>query len=249
MDTADDGAIVMDERAAGVLRERDGVKWIDDSHFATVSVGGMDGCSRCWTIWSKDGQVAWESGSSFEHAVTEIGHYPESRLDSKGAEPESVDSVTFNCTPLVFVESECASIVGVYNVTKPTNPVPRQMLPSRVGPEGLVAIPKRGLIATSNETDLGGDALVRAHVMLFQRAEGVPAYPTTSSEGAEPDIAWGPLWGLIADAEQPGVDDAQDDRAFAPIRPLVHVWLVGRAACRHSHGSARSLAGKRTPHA
>ena len=214
IDTAEDGAILMDDSAAGVPREPDGVRWIDDTHFATANEGDMDGGSRGWTIWSKDGQVVWDSGSSFEHAVAQIGHYPEGRSDSKGAEPESIGFATFDGTPLVFVESERASVVGVYDVADPADPVLRQMLPSGAGPEGLAAIPDRGLIATANETDLGGDALARAHVMLFQRAEGMPAYPTITSEGAASAIAWGALSGLVADPDQPGRLYAVSDSAY-----------------------------------
>jgi hypothetical protein len=216
IDTAEDGVIAMDDSADGVLREPDGVKWIDVNHFATANEGDLDGGSRGWTIWSKDGQVVWDSGNSFEHAVARIGHYPEGRSDSKGAEPESIGFGTFDGTPLVFVESERASVIGVYDVTDPANPALLQMLPSGIGPEGLAAIPARGLIATSNETDLGGDALARAHVMLFQRAEGTPAYPTITSEGAATDIAWGALSGLVADPDQPGRLYAVSDSAYGP---------------------------------
>ncbi|HVG47926.1 MAG TPA: esterase-like activity of phytase family protein [Rubellimicrobium sp.] len=214
IDTAEDGAIAMDDSAEGVLREPDGVKWIDDTHFATANEGDMDGGSRGWTVWSKDGQVVWDSGNSFEHAVARIGHYPEGRSDAKGAEPESIAVATFDGTPLVFVESERASVVGVYDVTDPANPVLLQMLPSGIGPEGLAAIPARGLIATANETDLGGDALARAHVMLFQRAEGAPTYPTITSAGADHPIAWGALSGLVADPDQPGRLYAVSDSAY-----------------------------------
>ena len=46
------------------------------------------------------------------------------------------------------------------------------MLPSGVGPEGLVAIPSRNLLVTANETDLVEDGLARSHVMIYERAEG-----------------------------------------------------------------------------
>ena len=52
-----------------------------------------------------------------------------------------------------------------------------QLLPSGIGPEGLVAIPSRNLLVTANETDLGEDGLARSHVMVFERAEGPAAYP------------------------------------------------------------------------
>ena len=51
------------------------------------------------------------------------------------------------------------------------------MLPSGIGPEGLVAIPSRNLFVTANETDLVEDGLARSHVMIYERAEGPAAYP------------------------------------------------------------------------
>nr|WP_246849374.1 esterase-like activity of phytase family protein [Rubellimicrobium arenae] len=221
IDTAEDGAIRFDGTAQGIPREPDGVKWIDDTHFATANEGDMDGGSRGWTIWTRDGQVVWDSGASFDQAVARIGHYPEGRSDAKGAEPESIGFATFDGTPLVFVESERASVVAVYDVSDPARPVLLQMLPSGIGPEGLVALPERGLIATANETDLGGDGLGRAHVMIFAREEGAPAYPTITSEGASEVAGWGALSGLAADPDAPGRLFAVSDSAYA-MQPRIY---------------------------
>lgn len=51
----------------GRKREPDAVKWIDDNHFATANEGDMDGGSRGWTIFHKDGSVVYEAGNTFEH--------------------------------------------------------------------------------------------------------------------------------------------------------------------------------------
>lgn len=80
--------------------------WIDDEHFATANEGDYEGGSRGWTIFRKDGRVVYESGVSFEHAMIQIGHYPDQRSDSKGVEPESVTFANFGGTPFVFVGSE-----------------------------------------------------------------------------------------------------------------------------------------------
>jgi hypothetical protein len=45
-------------------------------------------------------------GTDFEHAIVEIGHYPEERSGNKGVEPESVTFDTFGGTPYVFVGAE-----------------------------------------------------------------------------------------------------------------------------------------------
>ncbi|TIU95877.1 MAG: alkaline phosphatase, partial [Mesorhizobium sp.] len=72
---------------------------------------------------------------------------------------------------LIFVVSERGSVVGVY---KDTGAEPQfvQILPSGIGPEGLVAIPSRNLLVTANEADLVEDGLARSHVMIYERSEG-----------------------------------------------------------------------------
>ena len=44
---------------------------------------------------------------------------------------------------MLFVASERASLVAVYDLTDPAAPVLKQMLPSGISPEGMVAIPSR----------------------------------------------------------------------------------------------------------
>ena len=201
-----EGIDTLDERAAllftdsqpGRLREPDAVKWIDDTHFATANEGDMDGGSRGWTIFAKDGTVVYESGPSFEHALVQIGHYPDRRSDAKGVEPESIETATFGDTPMVFVGAERASAVGVYDVTDPAAPVLRQILPSGVGPEGYVSIPSRNLLVSANEADLGEDGAARAHVMIFEYQDAPAAYPTLTSAGADSLIGWGAISGMVA---------------------------------------------------
>lgn len=163
--TDERAALIFDESQPGRVREPDGVQWIDDNHFATANEGDMDGGSRGVTLFHKDGTVVWESGTSFEHAIVQIGHYPDRRSDAKGVEPEGMEFGTFDGTPYVFVMAERSSIVGVYDVTDPANPVLAQLLPSGISPEGAVAIPERGLLATANEYDGLEDGAARAHVM------------------------------------------------------------------------------------
>lgn len=196
--TDERGALIFTESQADRKREPDAVKWIDDTHFAIANEGDMDGGSRGWTIFSKDGKVTYESGVSFEHALIQIGHYPDKRSDSKGVEPESVEAATFGGTPLVFTGAERASAVGVYDATDVTAPVLKQILPSGIGPEGYVAIPERNLLVSANEVDLIEDGGVRAHVMIYEYAEGEAQYPTLTSEGADELIGWGAISGMVA---------------------------------------------------
>lgn len=199
IDTRDErGALIFTDSQPARKREPDAVKWIDADHFATANEGDMDGGSRGWTIFNKDGTVVYESGASFEHALVRIGHYPDKRSDAKGVEPESIEFAEFDGTPYVFVGSERGSAVGVYDVTDLSAPVLKQILPSGIGPEGYVAIPARNLLVSANETDLGPEGGVRAHVMLFDYAEGAAQYPQLTSEGADELIGWGAISGMVA---------------------------------------------------
>ncbi|WP_298839509.1 esterase-like activity of phytase family protein [uncultured Roseobacter sp.] len=199
IDTTDErGALIFTQSQTGRLREPDGVQWIDDAHFATANEGDMDGGARGWTIFHKDGTVVYESGNSFEHAIIRAGHYPDKRSDSKGVEPEGMEFAVIGGIPYLFVLAEHASIVGVYDVSDPSAPVLRQLLPSGIGPEGAVAIPARNLFVTANETDLTGSGGIRSHVMIYALQDGPARYPQLTSAGADHLIGWGAISGMVA---------------------------------------------------
>lgn len=203
VDTGEEGALTFDGTLSGVPREPDAVKWLDDEHFATANEGDMDGGARGWTVFAKDGTLVWDAGMSFEHAVAEIGHYPEGRSGNKGVEPESVGTGSFGGTPMVFIGAERGSVIGVYDATDPAAPVLTQLLPSGIGPEGFVAIPGRNLFVSANETDLGEDGAARAHVMIYEYGPGAPAYPQLTSAGLAQatgaPVGWGANSGMVAD--------------------------------------------------
>ncbi|MGD9921738.1 MAG: alkaline phosphatase, partial [Pseudorhodoplanes sp.] len=75
IDTEKDGVISLTGKKDAVLREPDGVQWIDDDRFVTANEGDLDGGSRGFTIYRKDGTVDFESGPSFEYEAVRLGHY------------------------------------------------------------------------------------------------------------------------------------------------------------------------------
>ena len=218
--TDERGALNFSETQADRRREPDAVKWIDDDHFATANEGDYEGGSRGWTIFKKDGTVVYDSGTSFEHAVVEAGHYPDKRSDAKGVEPESIETGTFNGVPYVFVGAERASVIGVYDVSNPAEPVLKQILPSGIAPEGIVAIPSRNLMVSANEADLIEDGGVRSHVMVYEQSEAPAAYPQITSAGSDSLIGWGALSGLAADPEAKGTLYAIND-SFYGFQPRI----------------------------
>lgn len=216
--TDERGALIFTETQTARLREPDAVTWIDDTHFATANEGDYKGGSRGWTIFNKNGTVIYDSGTDFEHAIIEIGHYPDKRSDAKGVEPESVTFGEFNGVPYLFVGAERASIVGVYDVSNLAAPVLTQLLPSGTGPEGYAVIPERNLLVSANEKDLLEDGGARAHVMLYELQDKAAVYPHITSKGADELIGWGALSGMVAD--QDGMIYAVND-SFYGFQPSI----------------------------
>ncbi len=226
VDVDKDGALDFSGSLKAVPREPDTVAWLDNDHFATANEGDWQGGSRGFTIWNRDGSVAYDSGPAFEHELIRIGHYPEARSGKKGVEPEALKYAEFDGQKLLFVGSERGNAIGVYDVAEPTAPKLMQILPSGIGPEGLVAIPARNLFASANETDLVEEDGARAHVMLYQRAEGAPAYPTLESADLP---GWGALSGLAVDPTDPTVLFAVSDSAYKN-QPAIYRIQTGQPA-------------------
>ncbi|MBA3747202.1 MAG: esterase-like activity of phytase family protein, partial [Solirubrobacterales bacterium] len=187
-------------------REPDAVQWVDEDTFATANegdyedAGGQEGGSRSFTLFHSRGFVEYESGASFEHAIVRAGHYPEGRSENKGNEPEGLEVARMDGREYLFVGSERANVVGVYDVSGRT-PKLEQLLPTGIGPEGIKAIPDRDLLAVSAETDGVADGFaIRSIVTLYELGRGEPRYPMLESadEGGLP-IPWVALSGLAGD--------------------------------------------------
>jgi hypothetical protein len=215
IDTKKDGRIDLSGTMDKVVREPDSVHWIDANRFVTANEGDWKGGSRGFTIFNKDGSVAYESGASLEHEIVALGHYPDKR-NKKGAEIEGIETGRFGGENLIFVGSERASVVAVYRDTGAA-PELVQVLPAGIAPEGLLALPERNLFVATSEADLHGGGGAAPHVTIYQRAErAAPAYPTIrSAKNADGlPIAWGALSGLAADKTQAGKLYAVTDSVY-----------------------------------
>jgi Esterase-like activity of phytase len=197
------GVIKLDETITR-RREPDGVQWVDNDSFATANEGdyvdadGEEGGSRGFTIFSEIGKVEFESGASFEHEVARAGHSPEGRSENKGSELEGVEFGVYDGRKLLFVGSERANVVGVYEL-KSGKPQFLQLLPTGIGPEGIKAIPGRGLLAVSAEVDGADEGFaIRPLLTLFKLRHEPPAYPYLQSTGSPP-IPWVAISGLAGD--------------------------------------------------
>ncbi|MGN6538694.1 MAG: esterase-like activity of phytase family protein [Mesorhizobium sp.] len=214
VETRKDGALSFTGKVEATPREPDAVKWLDNDRLAVANEGDWKGGTRGFTVFSRKGEVLYESGPSFEHEVARAGHYPDKR-NKKGVEPEGLEFAAFGDDKLLFVAAERASVVGVYRIGD-ADPQFLQLLPSGIGPEGLVAIPRRNLLVTANETDLGEDGLARSHVMIYERTEAPAAYPmiVSANDDAGLPIGWGALSGLFADPDKPGTLYAVSDSFY-----------------------------------
>jgi hypothetical protein len=223
IDTEKDGVIALTGKKDGVLREPDGVQWIDDDRFVTANEGDLDGGSRSFTIYKKDGTVDYESGTALEYETVRLGHYPEKR-NKKGNEPEGAEVATFGADRLILVGSERASLVGVYKDEGAGKaPTFIQALAGGIGPEGLLAIPGRNLFVTASETDLREDGLIGSVVTIYERQTAdAPAYPTivSANDANGLPLPWAALSGTAADAAKPGILYAVTDSAFSEARIL-----------------------------
>ena len=222
-DVREEGALTFDATLTDVPREPDAVKWLGTDRLVTANEGDYRGGSRGFTIWTRDGEVEFESGMAFDHLAALIGHYPERRSGNKGSEPEGMEVGTFDGVRHIFVLSERGGFIGVYR-DEPGEPVLVGVLPSGVGPESAVAIPERGLLVSANEADLGPDGGPRAHVMVYALQDGPAAYPTLQStfddDGAP--IGFGAISGMVADPETPGLIYAVND-SFYGMQPTIFV--------------------------
>lgn len=215
------GLITLDGSLTGRRREPDSVQWIDDDTFATANEGdyadadGVEGGTRTFTIFDTRGRVRYDSGNSFEHAVVRAGHYPDSRSENKGVEPEGLEVGTLQGRTYLFVGSERANIVGVYDVSGRT-PELTQLLPTGIGPEGL-HLGRDGVLAVTSETDGAAEGfLARPIITLFELQRGAPAYPYIESadEGGLP-IPWTALSGLAGDPHDANTVWAVSDSVLA----------------------------------
>ncbi|MEV0673622.1 esterase-like activity of phytase family protein [Mycobacterium sp. NPDC050441] len=226
IDTKKDATIDQTGSIKDTPREPDAIGWIGDDYFATANEGDWKGGTRGWTIFDANtGEVTWDAGNSLEQLAVRTGLHIESRAESKGPEPEGLAITNIGGRPTALIASERSNFVAVYDVSEPAAPRFRQILPTTPGPEGVLPIPSRNLLAISSEAD-DAEAKVRASVNLYGygdafKAEGKPDFPSIVSgdiDGAP--IGWGALGALSADPQDQNRLYTATDIAYGPARIL-----------------------------
>lgn len=215
-DIDSDGALTFRGGQPQTPREPDGVQWLADGRIVTANEGDYDGGGRGFSIFSRAGDLLFESGPAFEHWMARIGHFPDKRASRRGAEPETVETARFGDQEYIFVAAERASAIAVYR-DGAAAPEPIQVLPTGVGPEGLLALPDRALLVAANEADLREKGGPGSYVTIYAYQDAPPSYPDLIAEQdleGRP-IGWGALSGLTADPKIAGKLYAVSDGFYA----------------------------------
>ncbi|AVH21912.1 esterase-like activity of phytase family protein [Nocardia cyriacigeorgica] len=227
IDTAEDGTIDQSGSITDVAREPDAVGWIGEGHIAVANEGDWKGGSRGWTVYdAATGAVVWDAGNSFEQLTVRTGLHTEGRAEKKGPEPEGLAVTELDGKPVVLVGSERGNFVAVYDVADPAAPEFRQILATNVGPEGILPIPSRNLLAVSSEEDDAEKGL-RGAVTVFGygsefAGKSTARFPSVvSADGANgAPIGWGALGALSADPAAADRLYTATDSAYGPARIL-----------------------------
>ncbi len=154
-DTADDGVVAFDDPLTAP-REPDAVQWTPSGNLVTADEGDLaaePSGGRGWTVFAPDGRVLFSSGGSAERALADAGFYPDGRSDDKGAEFEGAEVARVFGVTLTFIGSERGDAVLGYAMVDDRRPYLLAVFDTGDAPEGLLAIPQRGLFLTSNEDD------------------------------------------------------------------------------------------------
>lgn len=217
--TEEDALISQTESLSDVPREPDGVTWLSNEYFVTADEGDWMGGSRGFTIFDTSGNVVFTSGNQIDQMAARIGHYPDGRSENKGAEPENAEFAVYGSERYLFINSERASLVFVYDVADLTRPVFKQVLPAALGPEGALAIPSRNLLVTASEEDSREDAF-RSAINIYAYGTGPATYPTVVSadrwDGSP--IPFAALSGLAADPARDHILYSIEDSYFLSNR-------------------------------
>lgn len=215
MEEEEPALVSQNQNLLDVLREPDGVAWINNDFFVTADEGDLHGGSRGFTVFHRNGTVVFASGNELEHRTARLGHYPDNRSGNKGNEPENVEVGIYGSERFMFVASERSSLLFVYDAADPSRPLYKQTLPAAAAPEGVLALPARNLLITASEEDSRGDKM-RSALNIYQYSGGSAIYPSIASvdraEGTP--IPWGALSGLTADWQSDTVIYAVDDSYY-----------------------------------
>lgn len=218
IDTAENKLIEFGSGFQDRPREPDAIAWIEPGQLLTADEGDLFGGTRGWTVFGPNGQVRSAAGTSFEYLAIRHGHFPEKRADAKGSEPEGAATARYGATQYAFVGSERGNFVAVYRV-RGVDLDFVQLLPTGVGPEGLLPIPQRNLFVAAAEEDGEAPGDIRSMISIYRLGSGPARYPDIVSADVDGrPIPWGALSALAADRNDRNVLYTVHDSFYAESR-------------------------------
>ena len=161
-DLTDNATVSFTETLTDARREPDGIAWTPLGRLVTANEGDYDldlapgqlVGGRNFTVFGRGGGVRWERGANLEREAALAGLYPDSRSDAKGSEPEGAEVAHFGGRTFAFSGAERGNFIAVDRLVGPQEaPQFVEILPTGDRPEGLLAIPSRGLLVSANEGD------------------------------------------------------------------------------------------------
>jgi hypothetical protein len=191
-----DGA---DRTLPGGLRCADALTFTPDGQFVvTADEGELNFTGgRGISMWKLDGTLAWQDGGLLEYIAGLIGQFPEGRAENKGIEMEGITSARFGNQDFVFAMSERGSWMAVFQLKNGVLEF-EQVVATGISPEGVVAIPSRGLVVTSEEES--------GTLTVFEASSESFVPPATSPLLFTPDIL-GPFAAISGLAMSPESND------------------------------------------
>ena len=204
-------------------REPDTIAFTPDGQYlVTLNEGDTDlerfgdgiwSGGRGWSIFDLNGNVVYDSGSSAEEIAVRHGQYPEGRSENRGIELEGGTVAQFGDRPFAFVASERGSFMLVYDISNVANPRFTNFLPTGLAPEGILALPQRGLVLASNEKDGTIDVFRTGTFLETGYSETEPLL--TSNTISTP---FGAISSMVASPNNDSVLYAVPDNALSPSR-------------------------------
>lgn len=158
-DLSNDGKIDFSQTLKA-RREPDSLAWTPDGHILTANEGDYDldetdfrAGSRSASIFDRKGKLLWDSDNQLDEAAAKNGSYQDKRSPKRGSEPEGAEIGVFGAKTYAFIGCERAAGIAVFDLNNEAEPRLVQWLTTGDNPEGLCAIPERGLLVSANEGD------------------------------------------------------------------------------------------------
>ena len=155
----DDGIIAGTGSLAGVLREPDAVAWLDDGALRHRQRGRLRGrLARLHDLLERSGEVLYEFGQPARASRHGARPLPGGSRREQGRRARGRRDRHLRRRPADLRQRRARQLRRRLRATPAPAPTPEfvQLLPTAVGPEGLLAIPERDLFVVSSEVDSRG---------------------------------------------------------------------------------------------